>query len=96
MGYSGINVTGGGGGPTEPNILNPKKYMDLILRTQKKYKTGHFRPKKIHKYNTKKYISADFSDPKKYTVNLQPKKIQELKILDPKKYVGPPVTFIPE
>ena len=39
VGYSGINVTGGGGGggPTEPNILHPKKY-----------KTGHFRPKKIH------------------------------------------------
>ena len=31
-GYSGINVTGG---PTEPNILHPKKYMDLILCTQK-------------------------------------------------------------
>ena len=26
---------GGGGGPTEPNILNPKKYMDLTLCTQK-------------------------------------------------------------
>ena len=25
----------GGGGPTESNILNPKKYMDLILCTQK-------------------------------------------------------------
>ena len=25
----------GGGGPTEPNILHPKKYMDLILCTQK-------------------------------------------------------------
>ena len=24
-----------GGGPTEPNILHPKKYMDLILCTQK-------------------------------------------------------------
>ena len=35
-GYSGINVTGGGGGgPTEPNILHPKKYMDVILCTQK-------------------------------------------------------------
>ena len=31
-GYSGINVTGG---LTEPNILNPKKYMDLILCTKK-------------------------------------------------------------
>ena len=31
-GYSGINVTGD---PTEPNILNPKKYMDLILCTHK-------------------------------------------------------------
>ena len=29
-------------------------------------------------------------------LNLQPKKIHELKILDPKKYVGPPVTFILE
>ena len=34
VGYSGINVTGGGG-PMEPNIMNPKKYMDLILCTQK-------------------------------------------------------------
>ena len=34
-GYSGINMTGGGEGPTEPNILHPKKYMDLILCYQK-------------------------------------------------------------
>ena len=35
-GQSGINVMGRGG-PTEPNILHPKKYMDLILcmHTQK-------------------------------------------------------------
>ena len=26
---------GGGGGPTEPDILHPKKYMDVILCTQK-------------------------------------------------------------
>ena len=32
VGYSGINVMGD---PTEPNILHPKKYMDLILCTQK-------------------------------------------------------------
>ena len=38
VGYSGINVMGGGvGGLMEPNIFHPKKY-----------KTGHFRPKKIH------------------------------------------------
>ena len=41
-GYSGINVTGGGGGGlTEPNILNPKKYLDLILCTQKNW-TGDY------------------------------------------------------
>ena len=31
-GYSGINVKAG---PTEPNILHPKKYVDVILCTQK-------------------------------------------------------------
>ena len=38
VGYSGINVTGGGGGGLmKPNILHPKKYT-----------TGHFISKKIH------------------------------------------------
>ena len=53
----------------------------------KKYKTGHLRPKKIHK---KKKYAQIFQTPKNTRLNLQPKKIQELKIIDPKKYVGPP------
>ena len=36
-GVLGYKRDGGGGGgvPTEPNILHPKKYMDLILCTHK-------------------------------------------------------------
>ena len=34
-GVLGYKHDGGVGGPTEPNILHPKKYMDLILCTQK-------------------------------------------------------------
>ena len=45
-GYSGINVMGGGGGPTEPNILHPKKYMDLVLCTQKNTRLEILDPKK--------------------------------------------------
>ena len=51
--YSGINVMGGGGGEggsMEPNILQPKKYMDLILWTEKKIQDLNFRPKKIHDF----------------------------------------------
>ena len=39
--------------------------------------------------NPKKYAQI-FQTQKNTRLNLQPKKIQELKILDPKKYVGPP------
>ena len=35
-----------GGGPTEPNILHPKKYMDLILCTQKNTRLEILDPKK--------------------------------------------------
>ena len=67
VGYSGINAVnvtgGGGGGPTEPNILHPKKYMDLILCSQKNTRLDILDPKKYIKK-----IRADFSDPKKYTV----------------------------
>ena len=48
----------------------------------------------------KNYLPGGYSNPKKYAqifqtqkntrLNLQPPKIQELKILDPKKYVGTP------
>ena len=37
---------GGGGGATEPNILHPKKYMDLILCTQKNTRLEILDPKK--------------------------------------------------
>ena len=37
--YSDISMTGGG--LTEHNILHPKKYIDLILCTEKKHKTGN-------------------------------------------------------
>ena len=46
-GYSGINVTGG---PMEPNILHPKKYMDHILCTQKNTRLEILDPKKIHDF----------------------------------------------
>ena len=69
----------------EPNILHPKKYMDLILCTQKNTRLDILDPKKY----IKKYVQI-FQTPKNTRLNLQPKKIQELKILDPKKYVGPP------
>ena len=42
-GYSGINVTRC---PTEPNILHPKNYMDLILCTQKNTRLEILDPKK--------------------------------------------------
>ena len=101
VGYSGINVTGGGGGgggATEPNILHPRKYMDLILCTQKNTRLDILDPKKyMIGLNCVRTISlAEIRTQKNTQLNPQPKKIQELKILDPKKYVGPPVTFIPE
>ena len=39
-GYSCVNVTGG---PTEPNILHPKKLHGRYIVHPKKYKTGNFR-----------------------------------------------------
>ena len=45
---------------------------------------------------TPKKHAQIFQTQKNTRLNLQPKKIQELKVLVPKKYVGPPVTFIPE
>ena len=41
-GYSGINMMGGGGGPTEPNILHSKKIHGPYIVHPKKYKTGNF------------------------------------------------------
>ena len=100
VGYSGINVTGG---QTEPNILHPRKYMELILCTQKNTRLDILDPKKymiglncvrtisLAEIRTQKNTRRFFRPPpQKKRLNLQPKKIQELKILDPKKYVGPP------
>ena len=99
-GYSGINVTGGGGGggPMEPNILHPKKYMDLIFCTQKNTRLDILDPKKyMIGLNCVRTISlAEIRTQKNTRRFFRPKKIQELKMFDPKKYVGPPVTFILE
>ena len=54
-GYSGINVTGGGGA-TEPNILHPKKYMDLILCTQINTRLELLDPKKYMTFIPKNAI----------------------------------------
>ena len=62
--YSGINVTGG---PTEPNILHPKKYMDLILCIQENTRLEILDPKKYmtfipQKCNLNKSIPFCLSD----------------------------------
>ena len=65
----------------------------------KKYKTGNraFGSCRNFGLNCVRTISlAEIQTQKNTRRFFRPKKIQELKILDPKKYVGPPVTFIPE
>ena len=42
LGYKRDGAGGGGRGATEPNILHPKKYMDLILCTPKKIQDWKF------------------------------------------------------
>ena len=59
--------------------------MDLILCTQKNTRPDILDAKKY----IKKYTQI-FQTQKNTRLNLQPQKIQELKILDPKKYIGPP------
>ena len=83
---------GGGGGPMEPNILHPKKNMDLILCTQKKTRLDILDPKKyMIGLNCVRTVSlAEIRTHKNTRRFFRPKKIQELTILDPKKYVGPP------
>ena len=79
--------------------------MDLILCTHKNTRLEILDPKKYMTFFIvqellawRKFEPQIFQTQKNTRLNLQPKKIQELKILDPKKYVGPrpPVTFIPE
>ena len=64
--------------------------MDIILCTQKNTRLDILDPKKY----IKKYAQI-FQTQKDTRLNLQPKKIQELKTLDPKKYVGPPPPLPP-
>ena len=45
LGYKRDGGGGGGGGPTEHNIFNLKKYMDLILCTQKNTRLDILDPK---------------------------------------------------